>query len=133
MSDTPKKPASASAADQLRQGAEKARETLRERVVEPARKAGEALQASGRTLVEGNAAIGLKMIDQAEDNVHKAFAAMREAASAKDISEVMRIQADFLRQQGSRSLEQAREVGEMIAKVGRDAVGQLRPDDKPSN
>ena len=66
------------------------------------------------------------MIDQAERNVHEAFAAMRNAAKAKDLSEVMKIQADFLREQSARSMEQARELGELIAQVGREAVTPLR-------
>jgi hypothetical protein len=53
---------------------------------------------------------------------------MRAAASAKDLSEVMKIQGDFLRDQGSRSMSQAREIGELIMQFGRDAVAPLRGD-----
>jgi hypothetical protein len=38
----------------------------------------------------------------------------------------MRIQGDYLREQGQRSMAQAREVGELIMQFGRDAVGTLR-------
>ena len=38
----------------------------------------------------------------------------------------MRIQTDFLREQGNRSMAQAREIGEMIVQFGRDAVGVAR-------
>lgn len=133
MSDTPKsepKSETRSAADRLRESAEKARDTLSESVVEPVKRAGEAMRASSKKLVEGNAEIGLKMLDQAERNVQQAFAAMRSAAKAKDISEVMKVQAEFVREQGQRSLEQAREIGEMIVKVGTDAVTPLRPGPK---
>ena len=85
------------------------------------------MRTSNQRLTAGNTEIGLKMLDQAERNVHVAFAAMRQAASAKDVAEVMRVQAEFLREQSSRSMEQAREIGEMIARVGRDAVEPLRP------
>ena len=113
--------------ERLREGIDRARESFNERVVEPAKRAGEAMRTSNQKWTEGNAEIGLKMLDQAENNVHQAFAAMRRAAAAKDLSEVMRIQAEFLREQSSRSVEQAREIGDMIANVGRDAIAPLRP------
>lgn len=114
------------ATDTFRAGAEQARQTFQDRVVEPAQRAGEAMKASGQKLAEGGSTIGVKMIDQAEQNAREAFAAMREAASAKDLSEVMRIQGDYLREQGNRSMAQAREIGELIAQFGRDAVSPLR-------
>lgn len=116
-----------SGADRLREGVQKARDALGERVIDPAKRAGEAMRTSGKKLAEGNAEIGLKMLDQAEQNVQQAFAAMRAAAKAKDLSEVMKIQAEFLRAQSERSMEQAKEIGELIAHVGREAVNPLRP------
>ena len=118
--------AAKNAADKLREAGEKARDTFNERVVEPARHAGEAMKASGQKVAEGNQTIGIKMIDQAETNAHQAFAAMRAAAAAKDLSDVMRIQGDYLREQGTRSMSQAREIGELIMQFGRDAVAPLR-------
>ena len=88
--------------------------------------AGEAMQASGQKIAEGGSAVTLKMLDQAETNAREAFAAMRQAASARDLSDVMRIQTDCLREQGNRSMAQAREIGEMIVQFGRDAVGVAR-------
>jgi hypothetical protein len=41
---------------------------------------------------------------------------------------VMKIQGDFLRDQGTRSMGQAREIGELIMQFGRDAVAPLRGD-----
>ena len=63
------------------------------------------------------------MIEQAESNAREAFAAMRAAASAKNPAEIARIQGDYLRDQGARSLAQAREIGELIMSFGRDAMG----------
>lgn len=102
------------------------RDTISEHIVEPVKKAGEAMRASGAKVAEGGSAIGAKMIDQAEQNAREAFAAMRAAAGAKDLSEVMKIQGDYLREQGSRSMGQAREMGELIMQFGRDAVAPLR-------
>jgi hypothetical protein len=116
------------ATDRLRDGAEKARAGFQDHVVEPAKRAGEAMRESGRKMAENSSQIGVKMIDQAETNTHEAFAAMRAAAQAKDLSEVMKIQGDYLREQGKRSMDQAREIGELIMKFGRDAVQPLKRD-----
>jgi hypothetical protein len=90
------------------------------------RQAGEAVRDTGQKAMENNQAIGLKMIDQAETNAHEAFAAMRRAAQASDLSTVMQVQAEYLREQSSRSMAQAREIGELIARFGRDAIGAMR-------
>jgi phasin family protein len=105
---------------------DKVKDAINEKIVDPAKKAGEAMRASGAKMAEGGSTVGVKMIDQAEANAREAFAAMRAAASAKDLSEVMKIQGDFLRDQGSRSMSQAREIGELIMEFGRDAVAPLR-------
>ncbi len=97
-----------------------------ERITEPARRAGEAMKASSEKMVEGGSTIGVRMIDQAEQNAREAFNAMREAAGAKDISEVMKIQGDYLREQSNRSMAQAREIGELIMQFGRDAVAPMK-------
>jgi hypothetical protein len=109
--------------------ADKVKDTINERVVDPAKKAGEAMQSSGKKLAEGGSAVGLKMLDQAEANTREAFAAMRAAAGARDLSEVMKIQGDFLRDQGSRSMAQAREIGDLIMQFGKDTVAPLRGKD----
>lgn len=119
--------AAKAATDRMREGAETAREAFSDKIVEPAKRAGEAMKESGQKLVEGGSRVGVKMIDQAESNAREAFAAMREAARAKDLSEVMKIQGDYMREQGQRSMAQAREIGELIAQFGRDAVAPLRP------
>jgi phasin family protein len=105
---------------------DKIRDAFTESVVDPARKAGEALRDAGGKMAESSTTVGLKMLDQAEANAREAFNAMRAAASAKDLSEVMKIQGDFLRDQGSRSMGQAREISELILQFGRDAVGAVR-------
>ncbi|MET4896361.1 phasin family protein [Sphingomonadaceae bacterium jetA1] len=96
------------------------------RFTESLKGAGEAIQASGRKMAEGGSAVTLKMLEQAESNAREAFAAMRAAASASDLSDVMRIQSDFLREQGNRAMAQAREISEMIVQFGRDAIGGAR-------
>lgn len=117
-----------STADQFRDQAQSAREAFAEQVVEPAKRAGEAMKESGQRMAENGSTIGTRMIDQAETNAHAAFAAMRQAAGAKDLSDVMRIQGEFLREQGNRGMAQAREIGDLIMQFGRDAVAPLRGD-----
>lgn len=124
--------AATGATETLRQGADKARDAFQDHVVEPAKRAGEAMKASGQRMAEGGSALGAKLIDQAETNTQQAFAAMRAAASAKDLSEVMKIQGEYLREQGQRSMGQAREVSDLIMQFGRNAVSPLRPGDDGS-
>ncbi|WP_235532320.1 phasin family protein [Sphingomonas sp. Leaf20] len=114
------------ASDRMQQGADTAQANFREHVADPAQRAGEAMQESGRKIAETGSTIGAKMIDQAEQNAREAFAAMREAASAKDLSDVMKIQSAFMQSQGQRSMSQAREIGELIMQFGRDAVAPLK-------
>jgi NCAIR mutase (PurE)-related protein len=120
--------AAKSATDRMRDAGDQARTGFNERVVEPAKRAGEAMKASGQKVAEGSSTIGTRMIDQAEQNAREAFAAMREAAQAKDLSDVMRIQGEYLREQSQRSMSQAREIGELIMQFGKDAVAPLRGD-----
>lgn len=87
--------------------------------------AAEAMQQTTQKAAASSAELGMRMLDQAEANAREAFAAMRAAASAKDVGDVMRIQGEYLREQGSRSMTQAREIAEMITGFGRDAIAQM--------
>ena len=107
--------------------ADKVKDTINEKIVDPAKKAGEAMKSSGSKIAEGRATVGMKLLDQAEENTKQAFAAMRAAAGAKDLTEVMKVQGDFLRDQGSRSMTQAREIGDLIVQFGKDVVAPLTP------
>ncbi|MFV0624111.1 phasin family protein [Sphingomonas sp. ac-8] len=89
------------------------------------RAATERMRAAGGQMADQGGELGLKMLDQAEANTREAFRVMREAAKAKDVSEVMRLQSDYLREQGNRSMAQAREIGELIASFGRSTIGQM--------
>lgn len=104
------------------------KDAISDRVIDPMKRAGEAMKASGEKIAEGSSQVGLKVLDQAEQNAREAFAAMRAAANAKDLSEVMKIQGDYLREQGSRSMAQAREIGELIMQFGRDSSAPFRGD-----
>jgi len=99
----------------------KASEAIGERL----RVAADTMKASTEKLAETGSQLSVRLLDQAEVNTREAFAAMRAVAQARDVAEMMRVQSDFFRDQGTRSMEQARELGEMVIGMGRDTVGQL--------
>lgn len=107
-------------------GANKAKDTIDQTMTEPMKRAGAAMKESGGKMAEGSSAVGLKVIDQAEQNAREAFEAMRAAAAAKDLAEVMKIQADYMREQATRSMTQAREIGELIMEFGKASAAPFR-------
>ena len=95
-------------------------------IAEPVKKVGAAIRESAERAVKRTSSLNSKVIDHAEANTKEAFAAMRAAAEAKSASEILKIQAKFVRDQSERSISQVKEIGELIAKFGRDAIGQIR-------
>ena len=100
-------------------------------ITERMKAAGEKMRVSGEKIAERGSELSMKLLDQAEQNTREAFNAMRSAARARDLSEVMHVQGDYLREQGARSMAQAREIGEMIANFGREAIGRMTGRDDP--
>ena len=100
--------------------------TIQDQVVEPLKAAGEAMKDAGKKAVENSAAFSMKLIDHAEENSRQAFAALRAAAKAGGLAEVMKVQSEFIRDQSSRNMAQAREIGELIAGFGRNVVEGLK-------
>lgn len=84
---------------------------------------GATIRKSGEKLAKQGNSVSMKVIEHAETNTREAFAAMRDAAAAANPAEVAKIQGDYLRQQGARSLAHAREIGDLIMQFGKDAVG----------
>lgn len=80
--------------------------------------AAEAFRRAGERARENGNQISAKLIEQAEENSREAFAAMRQIASAGNVADVMRIQGEFVRAQSTRAMEQARALGELIARFG---------------
>jgi hypothetical protein len=87
--------------------------------------AGDAVREGATKAAENSAALSMKVIDHAEENTRQAFAALRAAAKAGGVTELMQVQSDYVRDQGSRSMAQVREIGEMIASFGREAMSGL--------
>lgn len=84
--------------------------------------AGDAVREGATKAAENSAALSMKVIDHAEENTRQAFAALRAAAKAGGVTELMQVQAEYVREQGTRSMSQVREIGEMIAQFGRSAM-----------
>ena len=96
-----------------------------DRVTEPLKNAGETLKNAGAKAAENGQALNLSVISHAEANAREAFNALRAAAQATSLTDVMKVQTDFVRAQGARSMEQAKELGELIARFGREAIAPM--------
>jgi phasin family protein len=97
----------------------------------PFKRAGDALRRASSEATENSHQISLKLIEQAERNTREVFATLREIAKASNPADVVKIQGEFVREQGSRAVEHAKEIGELIAQFGRSAVSSITdPGDK---
>lgn len=97
------------------------------KVAETAKKAGKSLKDATQKAAANAAALNGKVIDHAEENTRAAFAAMRSAANVKSVQDLAKIQTEFVKEQGARSMTHVRELGDMIAQFGRDTMAALRP------
>ena len=95
--------------------------------------AGDVVKEGATKAAENSAALSMKVIDHAEENTRQAFAALRAAAKANGLTELMQVQSDYVRDQGSRSMTQVREIGEMITQFGRSAMSGFGGGSKPSD
>jgi hypothetical protein len=102
-------------------------EKLTEKATESVKKAGKTIKDATTKAASNAAALNNKVIDHAEENTRAAFAAMRSAASVKSVTDLAKIQTEFVKEQGARSLSQVKEVGDLIAQFGRDAMAAWRP------
>ena len=106
-----------------------AAETLKDKVVEPLMAAGETIKAQGQKAAANSAELTSRVIDHAEANTREAFAALRAAAQSTSLTDVLKVQGEFVQEQGKRSMAQAREIGEMIAKFGRESIEAIKGKD----
>jgi hypothetical protein len=83
------------------------------------------LKQTATQAAENTAQLNMKVIDHAEENTRQAFNALRAAAKANGLSELMQVQADYVRDQGARSMAQVREIGELITNFGRSAMSGM--------
>lgn len=71
--------------------------------------------------------LNAKVIDHAEENVREAFNALRAAAGATSVTDVLKAQGDYVKEQSARSMAQVKEIGELIATFGRGAMSGWTP------
>ncbi len=102
-------------------------EKVTEKAADTVKKAGKSLKDTATKAAANAAALNGKVIDHAEENTRAAFAAMRTAASVKSVRELAKVQTDYVKEQGARSMGQVKEVGDLIAQFGRDAMAAWRP------
>jgi phasin family protein len=62
----------------------------------------------------------------AEQNIASTFEFAQALLRAKDLQDVMKLQADYFRRQMQMFTEQARELGESTSKAARDATTPKR-------
>lgn len=79
-------------------------------------------QKAAQQTAQDAQSLNAKVLDHAEENVREAFAALRNAAGASSITDVLKAQGDYVKEQGARSMSQAKEIGELIASFGRNAL-----------
>lgn len=88
------------------------------RVQDGFREAGDAFREAGEAMGGESRKVALKLVNHAQDNVLKSFEALRDTIQAESFGEAVRIQqnafADFFR----RSLQQMREVSEIVGDSG---------------
>ena len=92
----------------------------------PIKEASKVLRSRASDAMANGRTINAKVIDHAETNAKEAFAALRDAATAQSVQDVLKVQTKFIKEQSARATEQIREVGELIAGFGRDAISSLR-------
>jgi hypothetical protein len=102
-------------------------EKAAEKATDAVKKAGKSMKDVAQKAASNAAALNNRVIDHAEENTRAAFSAMRSAASVKSVQDLAKIQTDYVKEQGARSMTQVREVGDMIAQFGRDAMAAWQP------
>ena len=107
--------------------------TFAERSVEQARQAFDgfisaahhamsAFEGQAETARKGARDVTEKAMTFAERNMASAFAFAQDLVRARDLQEVLRLQADYIRRQIETLTEQARELGESTSKAAKDAA-----------
>jgi phasin len=109
--------------------------TFAERSVEQARQAFDGFisaahhamstfEGQAETARKGARDVTEKAMTFAERNMTSAFAFAHDLVPARDLQEVLRLQADYIRHQMEALTEQARELGESTSKAAKDAAAR---------
>jgi phasin len=102
-------------------GVEQARQAF-DGFISAAQNAVNAFDGQAETARKGAKDVTEKAITFAGQNVASSFELAQRLVQAKDVQEVMRLQADFIRKQMQVFAEQAKEIGESTSKAAREAA-----------
>ena len=82
------------------------------------------MEGQGQAVRDGAKDFGLKAIGYAEKNLAASLDYAEQLTKAKDVGEVMRLHAEFVRGQMQVLTEQARELGQAVTRATMDATKQ---------
>jgi phasin len=84
------------------------------------------LEGQAQTARQGAKDVTGKAMTFAEQNVASSFEFAQQLVRAKDIQDVMKLQADYIKQQMQAFSEQAKELGESTTKAAKEAATPKR-------
>jgi phasin len=84
------------------------------------------LEGQAHTARQGAKDVTDKAMTFAEQNVASSFEFAQQLVRAKDIQDVMKLQADYIKQQMQAFSEQAKELGESTTKAAKEAATPKR-------
>ena len=90
--------------------------------ISAAHQAMSAFEGQAETARKGARDVTEKAMTFAERNIASAFAFAQDLVQARDLQEVLRLQADYIRQRMQALHEQAQELGESTTKAAKDAA-----------
>jgi phasin len=114
---------------EMRAFAEKSVEQARQAFdgfISAAHQAMSAFEGQAETARKGARDVTEKAMTFAEHNVASAFEFAENLLRARDIQEVLRLQADYIKRQVQALTEQAKELGESTSKAAKDAATPKR-------
>jgi phasin len=85
-----------------------------------------AFEGQAETARKGAKDVTEKAITFAQQNIASSFEFAQQLMAAKDVQEVLKLQADYVRNQMQVLTDQARELGESTSKAARDAATPKR-------
>src|SRR3979490_3323475 len=85
-----------------------------------------AFEGQAETARKGAKDVTEKAMIFAQQNVANSFELAQQMMRAKDVQEVLQLQADYIKRQMQRLTEQARELGESASKAAKDAATPKR-------
>ena len=103
---------------QSREAYETAKDTMEETV--------EVLEKSIDQAGQGAAALNRKIIDNAQTNLNTGFDLAKDLASAKNIAEIMELQASYARKQFESLTAQAEEIRNLSTQIATDTTDPIK-------